>query len=579
MMSDLSRLRVALQEAASGSLLGLTFDTNPLDRETGKLRDWLGDRGSAKPPQDVIVAALRSFFQVQELQNYRQALLVCFGCLDPVLPAAARLIEDSDRFPKLLGGVEAYLPNPRAFRRCYRGLLHAYFGYDSETARFGGKDNWGRLRTYLRDRAANTVASGLQPAWVDGLQANLQLLGNDPGGFYGKALLTGRSEEFERTRAALDIHESSWLIWQLILGQIEGATHEDDATFQRHLPGLLDLLAKHPLAANGGIAKLLTRYRACRTVTVHPGLRDFTVAQWGNPWLSLNRAKWSLVGDEARVMVADWLKLVYIQQFFGLLAADGANDTRRLKFWERYVGSIDDVYFALGSTARWHQGKDFQDIRKRAAGRLLSLHSAGPPNNNAFIMRIGNFFVVEFGVKGNACFIFARDRLPFLLEGEIAGNTTALKHPSFVERLLHNDGSLGTWERRFQGTLASLMHVQPGLQPTPSVSPAQVSSAPAARLNQAAPTLFPAQPLGATTRAPAPVVSPQPDLVRTPTRRPTFSKDELLGLCGPRRLQIQDLRDRTGNLWVLTDDTDGYVSSQLRSWGFAYRSGRGWWWK
>ena len=77
------------------------------------------------------------------------------------------MIEDGDRFPKLLGGVEAYMPNPRAFRRCYRGLLHAYFGYNSETARFAGKDNWGKLRTYLRDRAANIVASGVQPAWVE----------------------------------------------------------------------------------------------------------------------------------------------------------------------------------------------------------------------------------------------------------------------------------------------------------------------------------------------------------------------------------------------------------------------------
>ena len=575
-MSGLSRLRVALQEAASGSLHGLTFDTNPLAREAAKLRDWLGDRGSAKPPQDVIVAALRAFFQAQDLQSHRQALLVCFGCLDPVLPAGARLIEDGDRFPKLLGGLEAYLPNPRAFRRCYRGLLHAYFGYDSETARFAGKDNWTRLRTYLRDRVANTVASGLQPAWVDELQANLQLLGNDPGGFYGKALLIGQSEEFQRMRESLDIHESSWLIWQLILGQIEGATHEDDATFQRHLPGLLDLLAKHPLAVNAGVAKLLTRYRACRTVTIHPGLRDFTVAQWGNPWLSQNRAKWSLVGDDARAMVADWLKLVLIQQFFSLLAADGTNDTRRLKFWERYHDSIDDMYFALGSTARLHRGRDFQDIRKKMAGRLLNLHSAGPPNNNAFIMCIGNFVVVEFGVKGNACFIFARDRLPFLLEGEIAGNGTALKHPSFVERLRHNDEKAEAWEDKFRKTLASLMRVQPGLQPNRSASPTQASPTPATVHNDAAPPPFAAQRSEATTRAPS--VSQRLDLV-APTRGPAFSERELSRLCDSRRLRIEDLRDRNGNLWVLTDDTDGYVSNQLRSWGFAYRSGRGWWWK
>jgi hypothetical protein len=193
-------------------------------------------------------------------------------------------------------------------------------------------------------------------------------------------------------------------------------------------------------------------------------------------------------------------------------------------------------------------------------------------------MCIGNFVAVEFGIKGNACFIFARDRLPFLLEGEIAGNSIALKHPSFVERLLHIDGNFGTWEHKFQGTLAGLMRVQPGLQSIRSESPAPVSPAPAARLNQAAPTLFAAQTFRATTRAPAPGVSPRPDPV-PPTRGPAFSERELSRLCDPRRLRIEDLRDQNGNLWVLTDDTDGYVSSQLRSWGFAYRSGRGWWWK
>ena len=155
-MSGLSRLRVALQEAASRSLRGLTFDTNPLDREIAKLA-----RLARRPRFGQAAHKTRSSrpfgpsFKCKTA-SHRQALLVCFGCLDPVLPAEARLIEDGYRFPELLGGVEAYLSNPRAFRRCYRGLLNAYFGYDSETARFAGKDNWGRLRTYLRDRAAKT---------------------------------------------------------------------------------------------------------------------------------------------------------------------------------------------------------------------------------------------------------------------------------------------------------------------------------------------------------------------------------------------------------------------------------------
>ena len=99
------------------------------------------------------------------------------------------------------------------------------------------------------------------------------------------------------------------------------------------------------------------------------------MAQWGNPWLSLNRTKWSLVGDDARTMVAGWLKLVLIQQFFSLLAADGSNNVRRLKFWERYHDSIDDMYFALGGTALWHRGTDFQDETVQNLGVLRSARS------------------------------------------------------------------------------------------------------------------------------------------------------------------------------------------------------------
>jgi hypothetical protein len=156
MMTALSHLRAALRNTNSDSLHGLTFDTKLLDQETSKLRTWLGDRGTAKPPQDAIFAALHTFYQDQYLRNRRQALLVCFGCIDPVLLGSSRLIEDRERFPKLLGAVDAYIRTPRAYRPCYRGLLNAYFGYDPEKARSAGKRNWEGLRTYLRDRVANT---------------------------------------------------------------------------------------------------------------------------------------------------------------------------------------------------------------------------------------------------------------------------------------------------------------------------------------------------------------------------------------------------------------------------------------
>jgi hypothetical protein len=567
-MAALSRLRAALQDTNSSSLRGLTFDTKLLDRETSKLRAWLGDRGTAKPPQDAIVLALQAFHRDQHPGNRRQALLVCFGCIDPVLTGSSRLIEDAERFPKLLRAVDAYTSAPRAYRRCYRGLLNAYFGYDpydTKTARSAGRQNWEGLRTYLRDRVVKTAAPGLLPTWVEALQANPDLLGNDPGKAYGETLLKGNSGEFDDAVTALDIKENSWLIWRLVLGQVEAAAREDDRSFQGYLPRLLDLLAKHPFARDDGLAKLLSRYLSSKAPVVHDGLRDFTVGHWGNPWLSVNRPKWSKVSDKAREMVASWLKLRLIQQFFNLLAAGRINDRRRLEFWESYHDSIDDMYFALGNTALRNQETDFQDIRKKMDGRLLDLHGAGSPDNNAFIMCIDNFVVVEFGMTGNACYIFRRDRLPFELDGDIAGNSTALKHASFVERLLHQDGTAETWEHKFQRALVSLMHVQPGPQPV---------------RNDALPVrTFGFRHVDQTPYSAAPPaqrpVSSRPQIL--PARGVRFSERELSRLCDIRQLRIEDLRQRNGNLWVLTGDVDAYVSSQLRSWGFSFKAGKGWW--
>lgn len=573
-MSSLSYLQVALRQVVSGPMHGLAADTRQLDQETAKLRKWLGERGTARPSQDAVAIALQSFYRDLEFGSLRHARLVCFGCLAPVLPAGSMLIEDADRFPVLLRGVDTYRPKPRAFRLCYRGLLYAYFGYDAERALSVGRENWEQLRSYLRDRAASTVADGALPDWVDALLGNRQLLDDDPGRVYGRSLLAGDADGFERARQALDIREDSWLVWRLVLGQIEAAVSEGDQTFQEHLPTLLELLAVHPLACNAGLKRLLERYLACAASAVHPELRDFAVAKWGNPWLSLNSAKWSLVSEGARLMVADWLKLILIRQFFSLLAADGSNDSRRLKFWERYHESIDDMYFALGSTARRHRGRDFQDIRKKMEGRLLSLHSAGSPDNNAFIMCMGNYVVVEFGLKGNACYIFRRDGLPFELSGTIPGNSTALKHHS-GERLLHHDGSWETWEQKFQTWLTSCVRVRPAQRPIEKLPPSRLTGG--------------SSPLQATPRSGVVASTPGPatgepsgprhsvgGLGHTGRSDP-FKLSEVLHLCRTRHLRVEDLRDRNGNLWVLADDAHGYVSDQLRTWGFTYKSGKGWW--
>jgi hypothetical protein len=574
-MSNLARLSQALDLALAGIVHDLNVDLRPLQREHDQLTKWIGGRGADRPPQDAITAALLAFYNSRQFATLRQARLVSFGCLAPVLPRAQLLIEDRERFPQVLSGVDEYRSRPRAFRLCYRGLLYAYFGYNFEKAPKEGRDNWQSLRVYLRERAGVTHTDGALPAWVACLYGNRELLDDDPVRGFAREMLESDAARFEQTRQALDIHDSSWLIWHLVLGQIEVAASGSDALFKGYLPRLVELLTRHPLASDRGLTRLLARYQACASHEVHPELRDFAVGQWGNPWLERNRVKWGLVPDDARLMVTTWLKLILIQQFFSLLAEDGRQDTRRLKFWEKYHQHIDDMFFALGPAAQTSRDPDFIDIRKKMEGRRLRLARGGSPENNAFIMFMGRYAIVEFGKKGNACFIFRRDRLPFVLEGEVVADKAAWKDASEA-RLVHTDRGGLPWEDEFRSHLSTRLAISPpgrgfGTQSTTTTTAPPPRPIPRPEPSSWRPAPAPQVAGFADTRAPAPT----PDA----SARDAFSLRDLSRLCSPRNIRVQDLRDQNGNLWVRADESDPAMVRQLQAWGFAYKPGKGWWHK
>jgi hypothetical protein len=568
-MSILTDLREALRQATMESLRGLTLEheTLQMKKEVDLLKKWLGDRGSEKPSTDAISAALREFIQNPEIKSRGQALLLCHGCAN-CLTSSGRLIEDDERFPRLLAHVDSYRSNPRTLRRCYRGLLNTYLDYDVGAARAGGKANFERLRDYLRDRMQHMTVPGVQPKWVDVLLANHQLLSDDPGGYYGDALLRGDSEEFDLVRETLAIGDDSWLVWRVVLGQIDAAAKQEDERFRKALPQLLVLLSRHRLAINDGLSKLLERYRMCRNSIENAALRDFAIDQWRNPLLAVNAARWSPVRPETKAMVAGWLKLKLIRKFFGLLAADGVNDTRRLKFWERYHDSIDQVYFGLGRSALRHRGEDYVTVRKEMEGHLFALRST-TSDNNAFIMSIGGHVVVEFGAKGNACYIFSQDKLPFDLNTrEITADGMGLKSPHYVDRLTHSDSGTATWEQTFGGVLYRLASVRPEVT---------VEATPGLQRTRGRPTLSPSETHSAATLTGPFSSSPAPQKPTEPTPL-VFTMAALSRFCASHDLQIDDRRTQNGCLWVRTHNVDETVNTRLLAWGFKYKNAfKGWW--
>jgi hypothetical protein len=312
MSIDLPRI---LSSTNAKAFAGLTFDRAQITKEIKTLEKWIGDKDSQRPATDLVLEALKHFYDSVDVSSLRQAQLVCYGCIEPFGVEKAPLIDDVRRFPKLLDCVERYRPAPRAFRRCYRGLLSGYFHYDPSAPKSSsaGKSNWRKLRSYLHDRASELNCSDVEPNWVDAITRHKNLLTDDPCARYALSLLSGDGRDFEEAKRELDISNASWLVTRLVLAQVDAAVSVGDSTFIGYLSRLLTLLEEHRLVLDSQLTKVLERYRKCEDSPSSNLLRDFAVSHWGIPWLASNSARWSRVSEPVRRMVADWLKLELVR--------------------------------------------------------------------------------------------------------------------------------------------------------------------------------------------------------------------------------------------------------------------------
>ena len=569
----LAALRLALVDAMQVKPIRLDDEVDEIGREAKRLERWLGVQAKVTPPRDKAMAAVRDFVQSRDIGDSRQANLVSFGCAERFEGYPDGLIGSGDLFPLLLKQVDDFRSSPRHFRDCYKGILHTYLYYDEETAPSTGRANWRSLKGYLGERSGWIGAPGYQPDWVDAVQGNAALFGADPGAYYGERIFRGEAEAFDGIQRALSITDSSWLVWRVVVGRIEAALRGPDEAVRVAIPDLIALMRANSRAREVGLALLICRYHKFVSPMLHPDLRDFAVEAFGNPWLDMNGLRWNRVDPEARKMIANWLKLSLIEKFFNLLAEDGANDTRRLAFWKTYHQRIDEMFFALGDTARTRQEKDYRDIRKQMEGLRLTLTASPNKDNNAFIMCMGEFVIVEFGEYGNACYVFRRSDLPFAFSGEVAGDRTALKHLTrSVDNMRHVDRGM-PWEQRFRARLGEL-GIRPG-KTIERVYGETVAPASTAAARGESTIHTPGRPIETD---PAPVL-PDAEVHRwTPPPLPSqpFTSVEFRRFCNEQQLEWKDYRPSGGTLKVFTQRRGDLVGEQLAAWGFRFKE-KFWW--
>jgi EH_Signature domain len=528
-MSPLESLQLSLSAVNVRFVLGPFGEPKAMGKTAENLEQKYGK--GREPDPELVLKTLRCFSQTGTLSGYRDIRNVCYGTLVPI-QSGKTLVSNRGAFESLLGIVDQYQSEPKKLKRCFQALISAYLSLDGCESGSDCHAQWDALRQRLAGWLPQLSSLEPRPDWLAVAFEHRNLFGDDRTSRYGVGILKGDHTDFESVCAGLGIDRYSWVRRRVVISAVEVATREGDNQFLSYVDQLIELLGRNEGVRNEGAVMLLSRYAQQAATPEHITLRAFAIDVFGNPLITANKQRWFEVSQEAREMVANWLKGFLIERFFELLSHDGRTDKRRPKFWLKHRGSIENMWFILGpaSMSSWNQ--DFQKLRETMGNQCLSLEGS-TAGNNAFVMKIGKVYVVEFGETGNATFLFDQNAVPFELTGKYL-HRSRLRSARHLERLLHMDG-LESWESKFSDALARY-----GVYPDDSTR----------------------VPLRVRTTAPA---SPSVGGVFTP---PNF-QHVLKQFCNERGLRYNDSTPN-GKVVVYTDSSNSFISGKLGQWGFTY---------
>lgn len=526
------------------------------------------DTVSTAPEPRTLRLAVLSFLARERPEGFTHLKNVCYGATLPLNPQGERLIDRPRELRRLQDEVDALQRQPRRFWRCYQALMQSYFALEGQANATGLKMDGGvaELRTFLSDRlevVAQPLAGRPPSTWVRTLQDHSNLLTDRPCDRYVSDLKLGHSDSLASVCEGLSIGRQSW-VWQaVILAYLQDICRRPDAEFKRSLETAMDLAeAKTELKPSEAIARVVAarivrRYCDAESRPELPRLRDLVIEKIGNPWLQ--RARWDawVEHEPARRMIDGWLKTRLIEDFFTLLGEQGgATDRRRLAYWLRFVPAITDMWFALGSAARRNGSAEFVEMRKRIAGRRLDLEPDNGEGNNAFIMRIGNYYLIEFGMKGNACYYYASGELPFDLEKP----RVSIHELKRRKRQSASHMPSATWEQAFDAKFCPMV----GFWPEGGHA--------STRRRDVTPTATrrPGPDVAITLANTLPRITPRPRAV-APAEPTADSVTQIIDECRAMQISVADRRPKGGSVWILVrPETHPGLSRRLERLGFRY---------
>lgn len=334
-------------------------------------------------------------------------------------------------------------------RLVYFPLLYTYFSFEKKEVD-KTPSTWVLLRNILSQNKSKLFMDLRRPKpWMTTLVDHAEILSDQPTKKFVRDFLQDNDQNrISAELESLRISASSWFWDDLIRSSIKSIKNMKEDEYFKIIPRFLLLLEKNKLYTTDILVALLERYaRTSQREKVHEVLKHLALDQWGNPQYEASSG-WVNVNVDTKKMVIQWFVKADLEAFFKLFNQNA--DIQRFNYWMRFIDQITFSQIFLGSNALNSKRDEHLKFRKMNRGRIKELAGSTTSTNNAFLLKIGNVYIVDFSETGNACYFY--NRLPYK---EYIGKIdikTLRNQEICIDRQTRN----GNWQPRFDNALARL---------------------------------------------------------------------------------------------------------------------------
>lgn len=333
----------------------------------------------------------------------------------------------------------------------YFPLLYSYFALDDNDI----KDKptiWVQLREILNLHKSNVYKDLKRPKkWMNTLIDYSEILSESPTKiFVHRFIYDQDSSGIQNDLESLKISSNSWFWDDLIKSSIQAIKIMNEVDYFNIIPRFLKLAEQNVLYTTDILIALLERYaRTSKREIVNDFLKNLTLNQWGNPQYD-SSAGWNNVNADTKFMVIQWFVRADLEAFFKVFSY-GA-ETRRFNYWMRFIKQVSLSEIFLNEDAIFHATRQQEEFKRKNQGRFKKIVGKSSAAN-AFMIKIGGYYIVEFSELNNATYFYRR--LPYkTYKSDLqVVNITDLKSTVKADFYISHNGA---WENTFDRRLKEL---------------------------------------------------------------------------------------------------------------------------